>query len=82
MRTARVEMLGPVANRGRAYGAARDGLSEGAAATDIAELVALWLHTVAFVIAWGYYAILGRIVLPGLETGSAPSSASAALCWG
>ena len=27
----------------------------------------MWLHTVAFVIAWGYYGILGRIVLPALE---------------
>ncbi len=34
---------------------------------DIAVLVAVWLHTVAFVIAWGYYGILGRIVLPALE---------------
>ena len=30
-------------------------------------LVALWLHTVAFVIAWGYYGIVGRIVIPSLE---------------
>ena len=28
---------------------------------------AIWLHTVAFVIAWGYYGILGRVVLPALE---------------
>jgi len=34
---------------------------------DIALLIAVWLHTVAFVIAWGYYGVLGRIVLPGLE---------------
>jgi uncharacterized membrane protein len=34
---------------------------------DIPELGAVWLHTVAFVIAWGYYGVLGRIVLPGLE---------------
>lgn len=33
-------------------------------------LVALWLHTVAFVIAWGYYGIVGRIVIPSLETSS------------
>jgi uncharacterized membrane protein len=47
--------------------AAGDGLREGGPATDIAELLAIWLHTVAFVIAWGYYGILGRIVLPAIE---------------
>ena len=34
---------------------------------DVPLLLALWLHTVALVIAWGYYGVLGRIVLPGLE---------------
>jgi uncharacterized membrane protein len=34
---------------------------------DIAQLLAVWLHTLAFVIAWGYYGILGRIMLPALE---------------
>jgi uncharacterized membrane protein len=34
---------------------------------DLALVIALWLHTVAFVIAWGYYGVLGRMVLPGLE---------------
>ena len=34
---------------------------------DIALVLAAWLHTLAFVIAWGYYGILGRMVLPGLE---------------
>ena len=34
---------------------------------DVGQLLAVWLHTVAFVIAWGYYGILGRIVLPALE---------------
>jgi uncharacterized membrane protein len=29
-------------------------------------LLATWIHTVAFVIAWGYYGVLGRIILPGL----------------
>ena len=33
---------------------------------DVTQLLALWLHTVAFVIAWGYYGILGRVVLPAL----------------
>jgi uncharacterized membrane protein len=34
---------------------------------DVLQLLAVSLHTVAFVIAWGYYGILGRIVLPALE---------------
>lgn len=34
---------------------------------DVAQLGAIWLHTLAFVIAWGCYRILGRIVLPSLE---------------
>lgn len=33
---------------------------------DLPHVIAIWLHTVAFVIAWGYYGILRRIVLPGL----------------
>lgn len=33
---------------------------------DIVVVLAGWLHIVAFVIAWGYYGILGRIVLPAL----------------
>jgi hypothetical protein len=27
---------------------------------DILQVLAVWLHTLAFVIAWGYYGILGR----------------------
>jgi uncharacterized membrane protein len=34
---------------------------------DVAHLLATWFHTLAFVIAWGYYGILGRIMLPALE---------------
>jgi len=34
---------------------------------DVLQLLALWIHTLAFVIAWGYYGILGRILLPALE---------------
>ncbi len=34
---------------------------------DLPLVLAAWLHTLAFVIAWGYYGILGRIVLPALE---------------
>ena len=33
---------------------------------DLMHVGAVWLHTVAFVIAWGYYGILARIILPGL----------------
>jgi uncharacterized membrane protein len=35
-------------------------------AVDVPLLLALWFHTVALVIAWGYYGILGRIVIPAL----------------
>lgn len=34
---------------------------------DVGLVLASWIHTVAFVIAWGYYGILGRIVIPGLR---------------
>jgi uncharacterized membrane protein len=34
---------------------------------ELGEVLAIWLHTIALVIAWGYYGILGRIVLPALE---------------
>lgn len=27
---------------------------------------AVWLHTVAFVIAWGFYGVLARMIVPGL----------------
>jgi len=48
---------------------------------DVLAVAAVWLHTVAFVIAWGYYGVLGRIVLPALErslgtAGVAPALAS------
>jgi uncharacterized membrane protein len=33
---------------------------------DVGHVLASWIHTLAFVIAWGYYGILGRIVIPGL----------------
>jgi uncharacterized membrane protein len=36
---------------------------------DIGVLLAAWLHTVAFVIAWGYYGIAGRFMIPGLRDG-------------
>lgn len=34
---------------------------------DLVLVGAVWLHTVAFVIAWGYYGILARMILPGLK---------------
>ena len=37
------------------------------AAMDVPLIVAAWLHTVAFAIAWGYYGVLGRLVMPSLE---------------
>ncbi len=33
---------------------------------DLPRVLAVWLHTLAFVIAWGYYGVLGRMVLPAL----------------
>jgi uncharacterized membrane protein len=40
---------------------------------DFGLVIATWLHTVAFVIAWGYYGILARFVLPALkETTAGP----------
>ncbi|HYM85054.1 MAG TPA: hypothetical protein VEY67_12985 [Candidatus Dormibacteraeota bacterium] len=49
---------------------------------DVAHLLAVAVHTLAFVIAWGYYGILGRIVLPALERsieGSALGASIAAI---
>lgn len=34
---------------------------------DLARLLGLTIHTIAFVTAWGYYGILARIMLPALE---------------
>ena len=34
---------------------------------NVSETVALWAHALSTVIVLGYYGILGRIVLPGLE---------------
>lgn len=34
---------------------------------DLGPVLANWLHTVAFVIAVGYYGILGLVVIPGLR---------------
>ena len=34
---------------------------------DLEQVLAITLHTVAFVIVWGYYGILARVILPGLR---------------
>jgi uncharacterized membrane protein len=49
------------------------------APVDGVQIVATWLHTVAFVIAWGYYGILGRMIIPGLERTLAPEARADAL---
>lgn len=45
---------------------------------DVLQVLAVWLHTLAFVIGWGYYGVLGRMVLPALErTLDRPAQAAA-----
>jgi uncharacterized membrane protein len=34
---------------------------------DIVQVLAVWVHTLALVIAMGYYGVLGRMVLPALQ---------------
>lgn len=46
---------------------------------DFVLLLAVALHTLAFVIAWGYYGILGRIVLPALERTLEPQATTRTL---
>lgn len=46
---------------------------------DLVLLFAIAIHTVAFVIAWGYYGILGRIVLPALRRSLDPPAATGTL---
>jgi uncharacterized membrane protein len=46
---------------------------------DLALVIALWFHTLALVIAWGYYGILGRMILPGLERSLGPAALGPAL---
>lgn len=46
---------------------------------DIPQLLAVWLHTLAFVIAWGYYGVLGRMVLPALQRSLDKPAQTAAL---
>lgn len=43
------------------------------------QILATWLHTVAFVIAWGYYGVLARMILPGLVQTVDPFARSAAV---
>jgi uncharacterized membrane protein len=46
---------------------------------DVLGVLATWIHTIAFVIAWGYYGVLGRIVLPGLRHSVDPAALPSAL---
>jgi uncharacterized membrane protein len=46
---------------------------------DLVLLFASALHTVAFVIAWGYYGNLGRIVMPALRRSLDPPAATGTL---
>ena len=46
---------------------------------DLPLVLAVWLHTLAFVIAWGYYGILGRMVLPAIERSLERPAQAAAL---
>jgi uncharacterized membrane protein len=46
---------------------------------DVALVLAIALHTVGFVIAWGYYGVLGRIVLPALRRTGDPAQAATIL---
>ena len=46
---------------------------------DVPQVGATWLHTLAFVIAWGYYGVLGRIILPALERSLEGRARTAAL---
>ncbi len=46
---------------------------------DIAQVLAVWLHTLALVIVLGYYGILGRVILPALARSLELPAQSAAL---
>ncbi|HEY3334389.1 MAG TPA: CopD family protein [Candidatus Limnocylindrales bacterium] len=46
---------------------------------DLWQVGAVWLHTVAFVIAWGYYGIVGRFVSPALGPAVGPEREAATL---
>jgi uncharacterized membrane protein len=46
---------------------------------DYLHVGAIWLHTVAFVIAWGWYGILSRVVIPGLARSFGPAEQASAL---
>jgi uncharacterized membrane protein len=46
---------------------------------DVPQVLAVWLHTLALVIAWGYYGILGRVILPALERSFERPAQAAAL---
>jgi uncharacterized membrane protein len=34
---------------------------------DLLQVLAVWIHTLAFVIVMGYYGVLGRVMVPALE---------------
>ncbi len=46
---------------------------------DLALVVSLWLHTLAFVIAWGYYGVLARMILPALARSLEPTEQATVL---
>lgn len=46
---------------------------------DIGQVLAVWLHTLAFVIAWGYYGVLARIILPAVRQSVDPSAGASTL---
>lgn len=46
---------------------------------DLWQVLAVWLHTVAFVIAWGFYGVLGRFVIPALARSIGDEQEAAAL---
>jgi uncharacterized membrane protein len=48
-------------------------------AVNVLLVLAVWFHTLGFVIAWGYYGVLGRMVLPGLERSLERPAQAAAL---
>jgi uncharacterized membrane protein len=46
---------------------------------DVALVVAIWLHTLGFVVVMGYYGVLGRILIPAIERSLDGSAQAVAL---
>ncbi len=46
---------------------------------DLALVLSLWLHTLAFVIAWGYYGVLARMILPAFARSLEPTEQATVL---